>query len=135
MPSNLPLAVLQTTACRFAILGDFLDARPYGTGHINDTFAAVFDQAGTDVRYILQRINSHIFKEPLGLMANVAHVTNHIRARLEAAGVQDTTRHVATLVKTLEGADCHLDEEGGVWRCYLFVEGAKSYDIIGITSI
>jgi hypothetical protein len=130
MPSNLPLAALKTIACRFAILGDFLGAQPYGNGHINDTFAAVFDQAGTEVRYILQRINSHIFKEPLKLMANVAHVTNHIRMKLEASGIQDTTRHVVTLVKTLEGADCLIDDDGCVWRCYLFVEDAKSYDII-----
>ena len=130
MPSNLPLAALKTIACRFAILGDFLGAQPYGNGHINETFAAVFDQGGTELRYILQRINSHIFKEPLKLMENVAHVTNHIRRKLEASGLQDTTRRVMTLVKTLEGADCHVDGEGCVWRCYLFVEGAKSYDII-----
>jgi hypothetical protein len=123
-------AALKTTACHFAILGDFLGALPYGNGHINDTFAAVFDQAGTEVRYILQRINGRIFREPLRLMENVAHVTNHIRAKLEASGIQDTTRHVMTLVKTLEGRDCHMDDEGGVWRCYLFVEGARSYDII-----
>ena len=47
MSSSLPLAALKVTACRFAILGDFLDAQPYGNGHINDTFAAVFDQGGT----------------------------------------------------------------------------------------
>ena len=30
----------------FAIFGDFVDVKPYGTGHINDTFLATFDQAG-----------------------------------------------------------------------------------------
>jgi hypothetical protein len=130
MPAPPSLATLKTTACRFAILGDFLGALPYGNGHINDTFAAVFDQGGTEVRYILQRINSRIFKEPLKLMENVVHVTNHIRRKLEAFGIQDTTRHVMTLVKTVEGLDCHVDDEGGVWRCYLFVEGARSYDTI-----
>jgi hypothetical protein len=130
MSLTLPLARLKTVAAQFAILGDFLGAQPYGNGHINDTFAAVFDQGGTEVRYILQRINGHIFQEPVKLIANVAHVTNHIRRKLEASGLQDTSRHVLTLVKTLEGADCHLDKAGCVWRCYLFVEGAKSYDIL-----
>lgn len=130
MSSNLPLAMLKSTTANFAILGDFLGAQRYGNGHINDTFAAVFDQGGTEVRYILQRLNGHIFKEPIKLMENVSHVTNHIRLKLEASGLQDTTRHVMTLVKTTEGADYHVDGEGRVWRCYIFVEGASSYDII-----
>jgi hypothetical protein len=130
MASDHPLTSLKDTAGYFAILGDFQGALPYGNGHINDTFAAVFDQGGTEVRYIFQRINAHIFKEPIRLMENVAHVTNHIRTKLEASGLSDTTRHVMTLVKTLEGADYHVDDEGRVWRCYIFVEGAKSYDII-----
>ena len=31
-------------AAQFAVYGDFVDAFPYGSGHINDTFCAVFDQ-------------------------------------------------------------------------------------------
>jgi len=130
MTSDLPKIVLKDVACHFAILGDFLEAVPYGNGHINDTYAAIFDQGGTNVRYILQRINDRVFREPLKLMENIARVTSHIRAKLEAGGVEDTSREVMTLVKTLEGRDCHVDGEGHVWRCYIFVEGAKSYDII-----
>jgi len=126
-----PLALpLRAVAERFEILGDFQEAPAYGNGHINNTFAATFDQAGTPVRYILQRINGHIFKEPVRLMENVAQVTRHIRAKLEAEGVQDTTRRVMTLVPARDGADYQVDEEGQVWRCYLFVEDAKSYDIL-----
>ncbi|HWQ11111.1 MAG TPA: hypothetical protein VN436_18470, partial [Holophaga sp.] len=127
MPASPSLATLKTVCGHFAILGDFVDAQPYGNGHINDTFAVVYDQGGTEVRYIFQRINDRIFKEPLRLMENIAHVTNHIRAKLEAEGVEDTSRQVMTLVKTLGGADCHTDDEGHVWRCYIFVEGARSY--------
>ena len=54
MPHNLsPIASV------FTIHGRFIDAAPYGSGHINDTYAATFDQAGTPLRYILQRILSH----------------------------------------------------------------------------
>jgi len=31
----------------FAIHGDFRDAAPYGTGHINDTYCATYDRGGT----------------------------------------------------------------------------------------
>ena len=56
-------------------------AAPYGSGHINDTYCAVFDQGGTPVRYILQRINHNIFKNPVALMENVQRVTTHIGAQ------------------------------------------------------
>jgi Ser/Thr protein kinase RdoA (MazF antagonist) len=124
------LADLGATAGQFAIPGVFLGAKAYGNGHINDTFAAVFDQDGTQVRYILQCINADIFKEPLRLMENVANVTRHIRARLEAAGAPEVVRRVLTLVDTWSGGSCHVDDAGRVWRCYLFVEGASTYEII-----
>ena len=49
---------------------------PYGNGHINDTFLVVADK-----RYIMQRMNTNIFKNPTELMENVMGVTEHIRKR------------------------------------------------------
>ncbi len=49
--------------------GDLIKVEPYGSGHINDTFAVTFNNyEGEAVRYILQRINTNIFKEPEKLM-------------------------------------------------------------------
>ncbi len=45
----------------FPLLGRFQESRPHGSGHINDTYAITMDQAGTPVRYVLQRINHHVF--------------------------------------------------------------------------
>ena len=130
MPLNLTPEDLRSAACSFAILGDFRSAEPYGNGHINRTFSVVFDQGGTEVRYILQCINHQIFKEPIRLMENIFNVTNHIRTKLEAAGCEDSTRRVVNLVDSLQGTNHHVDGAGRVWRCYIFVEGASSLDII-----
>ena len=54
---------------------NFWSAEPYGSGHINDTYCAVFDQGGARVRYILQRINHNIFKNPRG--AHGKHPARH----------------------------------------------------------
>ena len=117
-------------AARFSLPGDLRGAERYGSGHINDTYVVTADQAGTPVRYILQRINDRIFKDPVRLMENVANVTGHIRSRLEAAGVPDVSRRVMTLVPARDGASWHQDGHGHVWRCYLFVEGTRSYDVL-----
>ncbi len=98
MAASKPKHDLRSVASRFQIYGDFGEAAPYGSGHINDTYAAVFDQAGTAMRYIFQRVNHNVFKDPAGLMGNVERVTAHIRRKLEAAGADQVSRRVLTLV-------------------------------------
>ncbi|MBR3085487.1 MAG: phosphotransferase [Kiritimatiellae bacterium] len=112
----------------FQIFGEAVDVAPYGTGHINETFRATFDQAGTPVRYTLQRINTSIFKDAAALMENVRRVTEHSRARL--AGAPDATRRALTLVPALDGGYLHTDGDGNAWRCYLFIEKTHTVDLV-----
>lgn len=112
----------------FAICGDFISAAPYGSGHINDTYAVVCNQAGLKLRYILQRINHNIFKDPEALMDNIARVTEHCRRRLNEDDT-DASRKTLTLVKTLTGNNSFIDDEDYFWRCYLFIENAITYDV------
>lgn len=49
-------------------------AKPFGSGHINDTFKL----ETPDGSVILQKINTDIFKDPDGMMDNITKVTNHL---------------------------------------------------------
>lgn len=119
-------------AQRFEVRGEFLRAAPYGSGHINDTYCAEFDQEGAVVRLLLQRINHSIFKDPPALMENIQRVTLHLAARV--AGEPDCERRVLTLVPTREGHAWHLDGEGSYWRAYRFIENARAYDAVESTA-
>ena len=55
---------IAAVARQFQIGGQFVGAIPYGSGHINDSYRVTFYQADMPVRYILQRINQTIFKDP-----------------------------------------------------------------------
>jgi hypothetical protein len=123
---------IRAIAAQFQLHGEFLHAEPYGSGHINDTYCAVFDQAGVHVRYVLQRINHHIFKNPVALMENVQRVTSHLAAK--ASGEPDFTRRVLTLIPTRRGQAWHQDPEGNTWRAYLFIERARTYDAVESTT-
>lgn len=112
----------------FAIHGQFLSAAPYGSGHINDTYAVVVDQAGTRVRYIVQRINPHVFRDPIALMENIQRVTDHQHRKL--ADSEDASRRALTLLPARTGQAFHQDAEGSTWRAYLFIEHATTYDRI-----
>ena len=49
---------LPQIASHFELGGTFLDAEPYGSGHINDTYAARVNTGDGEIRYIHQRINT-----------------------------------------------------------------------------
>lgn len=113
---------------RFRIYGDFLSAEPYGSGHINDTYSVTFDQSGVQIRYILQRINHDVFKDPPTLMENIQRVTVHLAKK--CAGDPGVSRRVLALVPTLEDQAYYLDTRGNYWRTYLFIEKAQTYDAV-----
>ena len=123
---NHDLAVIVRS---FRFDGDFLSAAPHGGGHINDTYAAVFDQRGARVRYILQRINHHVFKNPAALMENIQRVTAHLQSKLAT----DRLHHALTLIPTRDGAPYHRDADGNYWRAYVFNENARTYDAVEST--
>lgn len=104
---------------RFAI---DVDIAPYGNGHINDTYIAE-----SNPRYILQRINSKVFKNPDQVMSNILGVTEHLRAQIIKNG-GDPDRETLNVVKTIDGKSYYHAENGEYYRMYKFVERAKSYD-------
>jgi len=122
---------LQTIARQFQIDGSFLEAYPYGHGHINDTFCCVFDQGGARVRYIFQRINHTVFKNPVGLMENVQRVTSHLGRK--CAADPDRYRKVLTLIPARDQLSYHCDAQGNYWRAYIFIEQAQTYDAVEST--
>ena len=117
---------------QFQLHGQFLEAAPYGTGHINDTYCAVYDQGGTSVRYIVQRINHKIFKNPVALMDNIARVTEHLAGK--SNGDRRTSRRMLTLIPARDDKLYYCDTEGNHWRIYIFIENARTYDAVESTT-
>ena len=97
---------------------------PYGDGHINDTYLAK-----ADTKFILQRINHSIFKNPEKLMENIQNVTEHLGKKIKEEG-GDVTRETLTIIKTLDGKSFYKDEEGNYFRMYVFIDNATTYQKI-----
>ena len=121
---------LRAVSSLFDMRADFIEAQPFGSGHINDTYCAIYDQAGCRVRYIHQRINHHVFKKPAEVMENVERVTRHALDRLLADRNPEARRRTLTCIPTNEGKPYAIDSNGNYWRTYPFIEGAKGYDEI-----
>jgi len=116
---------------QFQLYGNFVIAVPYGTGHINDTFLLTADQSGALVRYIVQRVNTGIFRQPAELMDNFVAVTRHIDQKIKAAKANHPALRRATLqvIRARDGKP-YFENETGFFRCYCFVENARTYDIL-----
>ncbi|MGP8250724.1 MAG: phosphotransferase enzyme family protein [Terracidiphilus sp.] len=112
----------------FAFAGEFVEALPYGRGHINETYCATFNRAGAPVRCILQRINHNVFRNPAALMENIERVIQHLSVQL--ANEPDKERRALTLIPDRAGRALYVDPSGGYWRAYRFIEGARTYDEI-----
>ena len=128
MPASAAEALV--VSAEFAFGGKVLSATPYGSGHINDTFLVLIEAAPSPRRFILQRINHQVFKQPDLLMENVARVCAHAHAKLGAAGASDAHRRALRLIPTHQGKAWHVDASGNRWRCYDFIEGATGHDVV-----
>jgi Ser/Thr protein kinase RdoA (MazF antagonist) len=121
---------LRHVAALFDMRADFVDGHPYGSGHINDTYCAWYDLAGMRIRYIHQRINHNIFKDPAALMENVERVTSHALARLLDRNHPEARRRTLTVIPSFDGKPYAVDRDGNYWRTYPFIERARGYDEI-----
>ena len=84
------------------------------SGHINDTFKVVVNAQN----FILQRVNTAIFPEPLKIMENMETVANHLKSK-------DYKRSILEFVKTKHNTSIHFDG-GDAWRLMPFIENTYS---------
>jgi Ser/Thr protein kinase RdoA (MazF antagonist) len=121
---------LQEISRQFQIYGDILYAEPCKIGHINETYMATYNQGGTLVRYIHQKVNQSVFREPLAVMDNVLRVTAHLRRRLEEENARDVTRKALTIVPARNGKAFYQNGAGDFWRTFVFVERAQTFESV-----
>jgi hypothetical protein len=121
---------LQEISKQFQIYGQILHAETCKIGHINETYTATYDQGGILVRYIHQKINQSVFKNPVAVMENLMRVTRHIATKLAAQGAREITRRALTVVPTRNGQPFYKDDNDDCWRTFVFVEKVQSFESV-----
>ena len=81
----ITMTVTDTTiisVCReFGIEGEFTESKVFTDGHINSTYLAVFQNGETTNKYLVQNINTVVFKNQQALMDNIINVTSFLRKK------------------------------------------------------
>lgn len=101
----------------FDFAGELCHIEHYGNGHINDTYLVTT----TVARYIIQRINHHVFLHPEQLMHNYRLITDYLKTRI-CLERGDPDRETLTIIPTKTGQDFYVSQDGCYYRAIAFIE-------------
>ncbi len=110
---------------QFDVKDTFVSIKPFGDGHINDTFLVTCENS----KYTLQQLNHKVFREPEHVMHNIRLVTEHLAKKIIAAG-GDPMRETLNIIRTKDGNTHYFDGNEGFFRLFTFVDGARSYPAV-----
>ena len=110
--------------CRaFRIEGRFVGSQVITRGNINTTIRVDFENNGTKKSYLLQRVNTYVFTDPLKIMSNINLVTTHIRNKnANPSQINLHFHHCAN------GDNFYFDEDGEFWRMINYID-SLSFDL------
>ncbi len=109
----------------FGLHGEIVSIDRIGNGNVNQTFDVILSHAGKETRYVFQKINIFVFKNPKQIMKNIESITSHISKKLEESGQsRDLVMHFA---HTKEGKNYYMEEQG-FWRISEYVPNTVTYN-------
>jgi Ser/Thr protein kinase RdoA (MazF antagonist) len=121
-----PLHNLTSIAEQFAPDGKFVDMHEFGNGNINDTYLVTTEQ-GEESHFVLQRINTQVFRQPHLIMQNMRVFTEHMRKRAREEGHH---WEMPRVLQARDGQDFYIDAQNNFWRAISYVASARSFETI-----
>ena len=117
-------------AKQFKFKGNCLKVEENHQGNINTTYILTYDDNGTERKYLIQKINTAVFKEPYLVMKNIELVTEHIKRKLDEE--HDTLHKTLNIIKTVDDENLYIyinnDGEKEYYRAFDYIDNCISYD-------
>ena len=115
--------------CRkFGIEGEYLRYEVVTNGHINNTYKVYFFRDNEVKDYILQRLNTYVFKNPVEVMDNISSVTEYIRSKIKQSGMS-AKRYVLHYHKNVDDGNYYIvGEKGGFWRLCRYIDNSITFN-------
>ena len=112
---------------QFDIRGKIESISAFGSGHINTTYRV--ETSNCEFDYVLQSINTDVFKNIDYLSDNISRILSHIKNKLSLVFPSDEIfRRSLTLVKTKYGDSYYKDNDGIYWRVFIFITNSETID-------
>jgi hypothetical protein len=124
------LDTLFSIARQFTHHGEVVDVRELGKGNINQTFLVTVD-TGKHGRFILQRVNTEVFRNPGSIMRNIFISTRHMLYRmLNNPPTKGRRWEVPAVILTQQGLDHYRTSDASFWRAISLIEDSQSFAAI-----
>jgi Ser/Thr protein kinase RdoA (MazF antagonist) len=122
------LDALIHAAKQFTTASTVVEVQEYGSGNVNDTYLVTLD-SGPENHFILQRVNTQVFRHPEWIMLNMRTFTEHVLERLER---EPSTRRweMPRVLPAQGGKDFYIDPQGHFWRALSFVTCSSCYETV-----
>ena len=122
---NIPMQDLERIFDAFGMSGRIAQASVISNGNINQTYDVTVSDGESSGRYVFQRVNTYVFKEPVGMMENIARITAHCGEKLRLAGQsRDCVMHFLSR----PNGENYLLEDDAFWRICEFVPNTVAYN-------
>ena len=105
----------------------YVNIKQIKIGHINSTYTLYFDQGSSVKRYLLQEINTHVFKNPIQLMENIEKITTFLSEKVRLSGAKNYENLSLRVIHTLDHHSYMKTSKNHFFRVYNFIENAKTY--------
>ena len=104
---------------QFPFEGEFVKSTAINEGLINTTMKVEY----TKGKYIVQKINTNVFKNPDELMSNIFITTDYIAEKFKSEGI-DPSRSTLRFLKTKNSEPYYKDSDGSCWRSYVYIDNS-----------
>lgn len=110
--------MIDKKTCEKFEIGEVLSIEEYGDGHINNTYLVT----STNGKYIIQSINTYVFKKPKKIMKNIYLITKWMEKRCK-----NNCYEGLKIIKTKTKKLYYKDYEK-YYRCYQFIDSEIVHD-------
>ncbi len=101
---------------KFRLEGEIYSYEAITMGNINSTYKVTYQREDDTLKpYLFQRVNTHVFKNPVEIMENIDCVTTHIRKKCP----NQIALHYH---HTDEGLNYYVSDEHSFWRVVNYVD-------------
>ena len=105
----------------FRIAGTYRGYEEIKVGNVNHTYKVNYlRDDGKEKSYIVQQVNTYVFKKPVEVMENIDRVTEHIHAK--------TPGRIALHFHHTSDRKTYLFDENGFWRLFNYIP-SSTYNV------
>jgi Ser/Thr protein kinase RdoA (MazF antagonist) len=124
------LAAATAAAAAFALPGPVRHLAPLGNGNVNQTFLVRVAAPG-EPGFVLQRLNTRVFRQPRLVMGNLARLADHVAQRRDAGALPEAAQRweMPAVVPARHDGQPWLEQGDAFWRMLTYVEGSRTVDV------